>query len=137
MKIRVVFGLECGECAGALSGAEVGDVVRYHGDAVREGWKSGDPSKLDDHIADMGEVFSESRRICRSGGVLALVTSNSTLGDLEFPVIDRLAHEADHHGWTVLKHLERTAHFGSATYHRSARTDKVIQRDHVLVFKAG
>ncbi len=104
---------------------------------VREGWKSGDPSKLDDHIADMGEVFSESRRICRSGGVLALVTSNSTLGDQELPVIDRLAHEADHHGWTILKHLERTAHFGSATYHRSARTDKVIQRDHVLVFKAG
>jgi hypothetical protein len=104
-------------------------------DEVREGWKSGDVGKLDDHIEDMTEVFREARRLTVEGGVLSLVSSNSTLGDHQLPVIDRLVSGADRVGWTVEMHLERPAHFGSATYHKSARSDKVMQRDHVIIFR--
>lgn len=102
---------------------------------VKEGWKSGDPRNLDSHVTDMGDAFAEARRLMAPSGVLALVTSNSTLGDIQLPVIDRLVDEAQSRGLVLSKHYERTAHHGSASYHRSARTDKVIQQDHVLLFR--
>ena len=103
---------------------------------VREGWKSGDIANLDGHIADMAAVFREARRISRVGGLLALIASNSTLGNVQLPVIDRLAAAGRETGWRPVLHLERTAHFGSASYHRSARSDKVIERDHVVLMSA-
>jgi SAM-dependent methyltransferase len=117
---------------------EVGGFSRSatNGREVREGWKSGDPSNLELYVRDMGDVFGEARRICRDGGMLALVASNSTLGDLQLPVIDRLAEELDGRGWSVAQHLLRPAFHGMAKYHRSARRDKVIQQDHVLLCRA-
>lgn len=103
---------------------------------IREGWKSGDLGNLDHYVTDLGLVAREALRITRPGGVFVLVASNSTLGDVQLPVIDRLAVEFEDAGWTAAVHLERTAHFGSANYHRSARTDKVIQQDHVLLYRA-
>ncbi|HEU4904866.1 MAG TPA: hypothetical protein VFT19_01975 [Solirubrobacterales bacterium] len=100
---------------------------------IREGWKSGDVRNLDGYVADMSEVFREARRITRPSGILALVVSNSTLGDAQLPVVDRLASALKEHGWSITEHLQRSAHFGSGNYHRSARADKVIQRDHVLL----
>ncbi len=100
---------------------------------VREGWKSGDVGNLDLYVHDMGEVFAEARRIARRRGVLALVVSNSTLGDRQLPVVDRLATVLTETGWDVAQHLEREAHHGAGKYHRSARLDKVVQRDHVLL----
>lgn len=108
------------------------EISRYE---VKEGWKSGDPRNLDSHVTDMGDAFAEARRLMAPSGVLALVTSNSTLGDIHLPVIDRLVDEAHSRGLALSKHYERTAHHGSASYHRSARTDKVIQQDHVLLFR--
>jgi site-specific DNA-methyltransferase (cytosine-N4-specific) len=104
---------------------------------VREGWKSGDVANLDHYVSDMAAVFVEASRITRAGGALAVVVSNSTLGDVQLPVIDRLAESLGETRWEVLEHLERPAHFGSAKYHRSARPDKVISRDHVLVCRQG
>lgn len=101
---------------------------------VREGWKSGDVSNLDGYVTDMTAVAREARRVTVDGGVFALIASNSTLGDVQLPVIDRLAERFLIEGWSVQEHLVRTAHFGSAKYHRSARTDKVIQQDHVILF---
>lgn len=117
---------------------EVGGFDRgeTHRSEVREGWKSGDPGNLDGYIADMAEVFAEAQRITRSGGALALVASNSTLGDAQLPVIDRLASTLGDQNWTIVEHLERPAHFGSGQYHRSARQDKVVLRDHVLLCEA-
>ena len=114
---------------------EIGGFSRRETNAreVREGWKSGDVSNLSGYVTDMSDVFKEARRITRAGGVFALVASNSTLGDVQLPVIDRLAGELEANQWRVVEHLKRTAHFGSAKYHRSARTDKVIQQDHVLL----
>ena len=103
---------------------------------VREGWKSGDPSNLDRHAEDMGQVFSEGRRLVMRDGVFVLVTSNSTLGDHQLPVVDRLVGKASREGLALTRHYVRRARNGSASYHRSARTDKVINQDHVLVFKA-
>lgn len=102
---------------------------------VREGWKSGDPRNLEVHVKDMGDAFAEARRLMAPRGIMALVTSNSTLGDTQLPVIDCLVEEAHMRGLTLVKHYERTAHHGSASYHRSARSDKVIQQDHVLLFR--
>jgi site-specific DNA-methyltransferase (cytosine-N4-specific) len=117
---------------------EIGGWARraVQSDEVAEGWKSGDPLKLDDHVRDMSNVFLEANRITKPGGVFVLVTSNSTLGDVQMPVIDRLAQGAAASGLQIVKHYERKAHFGSASYHRSARTDKVIEQDHVLIFQA-
>lgn len=109
--------------------------ARIAASEVEEGWKSGDVSRLELYVRDMGNVFTEARRVTRRGGVFALVASNSTLGDVQLPVIDRLAHTANEAGWKLERHLERRAHHGSASYHRSARTDKVIQQDHVLLFR--
>lgn len=103
---------------------------------VREGWKSGDVRNLNHYVKDLGDVFAEARRVTRDGGVLALVASNSTLGDVQLPVIDQLAQQLVSHGWSIAEHLERPAYFGSAKYHRSARVDKVIQQDHVLLCRA-
>jgi hypothetical protein len=100
---------------------------------IREGWKSGDPDNLVGYLQDMTAVFQEARRITRRGGVFALVASNSTLGDRQLPVIDGLAAALDRSGWKIEEHLRRPAHFGSAKYHRSARSDKVMQQDHVLL----
>lgn len=101
---------------------------------IREGWKSGDSGNLDLYVSDMGAVFVEARRVTKPDGVLALVVSNSTLGDAQLPVVDRLAEAAERVGWRVAEHLIRPMHHGSASYHRSARTDKVVQQDHVLLF---
>lgn len=103
---------------------------------IREGWKSGDVSNLDHYVADMKAVFREGRRIAVEGGILALVASNSTLGDLQLPVIDELASAASAVGWDLERHSVRRARHGSASYHRSARPDKVINQDHVLFFRA-
>jgi SAM-dependent methyltransferase len=100
---------------------------------IREGWKSGDVSNLDGYIEDMGAVFTEARRLTRPDGVFVLVASNSTLGDVQLPVIDRLASKLQQCGWRVAEHLKRSAHFGAAKYHRSTRPDKIIQQDHVLI----
>jgi SAM-dependent methyltransferase len=102
---------------------------------VREGWKSGDVRNLDGYVTDMADVFREAHRVTRKAGVLVLVVSNSTLGDHQLPVVDRLAAAALSMGWSLELHLERKAHFGSATYHKSARNDKVIDRDHVLLLR--
>lgn len=102
---------------------------------IREGWKSGDPENLNGYLADMGSVFAEAQRVSKDGAVLAVVASNSTLGDIQLPVIDGLVEQALRVGFSVLSHIEREAHHGSASYHRSARTDKVISRDHVLVLR--
>lgn len=116
---------------------EVGGFVRRETarTEIREGWKSGDPSNLEGHLADMQQVLSEARRLSRVGGVIALTASNSTLGDHELPVVDGLVAGAEATGLSLLRHYERAAHYGSASYHRSARTDKVIQQDHVLLFR--
>jgi SAM-dependent methyltransferase len=103
---------------------------------VREGWKSGDPANLLGHVEDMAAVMTEARRLLRPGGVFALTTSNSTLGDHELPVIDELAEAARGVGFVLARHFERAAHHGSASYHKSARADKVIQQDHVLLFNS-
>lgn len=102
---------------------------------IEEGWKSGDVGRLDLYVSDMTAVLAETARVTRAGGVVALVASNSTLGDHHLPVIDRLAAAAETVELTVHSHLERRAHHGSAKYHRSARDDKVIQQDHVILFK--
>lgn len=102
---------------------------------IREGWKSGDPKNLEGHLIDMQAALAEARRLLRPGGVVALTASNSTLGDNDMPVIDGLAQAASDVDLQLVRHFERTAHFGSASYHRSARTDKVIQQDHVLLFR--
>ena len=104
---------------------------------IREGWKSGDQANLDGYISDMGAVFREGTRLLKATGCFALVASNSTLGDSLLPVIDRLAVEAAASGLLFAKHYERKTHHGSASYHRSARPDKVIQQDHVLLFTRG
>ena len=101
---------------------------------IREGWKSGDPRNLDGYVTDMGAIFAEANRLLSKSGCFALVASNSTLGDEQLPVIDRLAAEASARGLDLRRHYERKAHHGSASYHRSARSDKVIQQDHVLLF---
>lgn len=103
---------------------------------IAEGWKSGDVGLLDNHVADMTGIMCEARRLLRPSGVFALVASNSTLGDVQLPVIDRLAAAADAVGLTLERHVVRRARNGSASYHRSARTDKVIQQDHILLFRA-
>lgn len=102
---------------------------------VREGWKSGDPRNLDGYLLDMRAVFSEASRILRPDRILAVVASNSTLGDHELPVIDGLVEGGADVGLLLERHYERKAHHGSASYHRSARTDKVIQQDHVLLMR--
>ena len=101
---------------------------------IREGWKSGDPDNLLDYLADMKAVFDEAHRLLAPGGVFALVVANSTLGDLQLPVVDGLVEQARLAGMLPLAHFARPALFGSAKYHRSARADKVVQRDHVVMF---
>lgn len=117
-----------------IGGWDRGQIARRE---IEEGWKSGDPAKLDSYVRDMGGAFEEAKRIMRRGAILSVVTSNSTLGDMQLPVIDRLAERGNSAGFQLARHVVRKAHFGSASYHRSARTDKVIQRDHVLFFRAG
>ncbi|MDA8301720.1 MAG: hypothetical protein M0005_09280 [Actinomycetota bacterium] len=109
--------------------------VKINRNEIVEGWKSGDTGLLDGYIRDMGAVFREAARVTRAGGVFALVASNSTLGDVQLPVIDRLADAAVRERLVIHSHFERVAHHGSAKYHRSARSDKVINQDHVLIFK--
>ena len=102
---------------------------------IAEGWKSGDPANLDAHVADMRAIFASAAKSLRPGGVVSLVASNSTLGDTQLPVIDRLADAGMDVGLRVVKHFVRRAHHGSASYHRSARPDKVIHQDHVLLLR--
>lgn len=102
---------------------------------IAEGWKSGDVRLLDKHVEDMRQVMAEVHRVIRPDGVFVLVTSNSTLGDTQLPVIDRLVSAAESESFNLLRHLERTARFVSASYHKSARADKVITRDHALFFR--
>jgi len=115
----------------ALGGFDSRSVAKSE---VREGWKSGDPTNLDRHAEDMADVFSEARRVVRPDGVFVLVTSNSTLGDEQLPVIDRLVEKAQSQSFDLTRHYVRRARNGSASYHRSARLDKVINQDHVLLF---
>lgn len=103
---------------------------------IREGWKSGDPANLEGYLYDMGVIFSEAQRLLAPGGVFVLVASNSTLGDRQLPVIDLLAALAPERGLSLEGHYQRRAYHGTATYHRSARIDKVVKHDHVLLFKA-
>ncbi len=118
----------------ALAGFDARSVAARE---VREGWKSGDPANLDRHAEDMAEVFAEARRVVTRDGVFVLVTSNSTLGDHQLPVIDRLLEKAVGQDFDLVKHYVRRARNGSASYHRSARLDKVINQDHVLLFRPG
>ena len=80
-------------------------------------------------------MFAEARRVVTRDGVFVLVTSNSTLGDHQLPVIDRLVEKAVGQEFDLVKHYVRRARNGSASYHRSARLDKVINQDHVLLFR--
>jgi site-specific DNA-methyltransferase (cytosine-N4-specific) len=116
----------------ALGGFDARSITPFE---VREGWKSGDPSNLDHHARDMADVFAEAARLVRPDGVFVIVTSNSTLGDHQLPVIDRLVEKALNERFKIVGHYVRRARNGSATYHRSARTDKVINQDHVLLFR--
>lgn len=115
----------------ALGGFDLKPITQQE---IAEGWKSGDPSNLDLYIADMGSVLGEMRRVVSLAGLAAVVASNSTLGDHQLPVVDRLVEAGESNGFRLHRHYVRRAHFGSATYHRSARTDKVINQDHVLLF---
>jgi SAM-dependent methyltransferase len=117
----------------ALAGCTPGPIAARE---VREGWKSGDPANLEHHAADMAAVFREARRLVQPDGSFVLVTSNSTLGDHQMPVIDRLVERAVGAEFELRKHYVRQARNGSASYHRSARTDKVINQDHILIFTA-
>lgn len=101
---------------------------------IVDGFKTTDRALFDHHIADMRRVMAESYRVLAQGGALVIITSNSTLRDERLPVVDRLLEEATASGigFTLRKVVRRSVKFAQASYHRSARQDKVTAEDFIL-----
>jgi DNA modification methylase len=102
---------------------------------IRDGFKTTDPDTLDDYITDMAEVFREAHRILKPGRRFCLVVNDSTLRDVQLPVIERLTYAATNIGFSVDEHLVRDVMFSQARYHQSADTSIQTKEDHVIYFR--
>lgn len=104
---------------------------------IVDGFKTTDVTLLDDHIKDMGAILKEARRVLRAGGSVCVITSNSTFKDERLPVIDKLIEAgcSPDVGLRVAELYKRGVKFAQATYHRSARKDKVTEEDFLVFFK--
>ena len=101
---------------------------------IRDGFKTTRLDALDEYVADMADVFAEAHRVLQPGGFLCLVVNNSTLRDVRLPVVERLTRRAESTGFTLRRHFDRAVRYAQASYHRSARADKRVNRDHILFF---
>jgi len=104
---------------------------------IADGFKSTDISMFDDYIGDMKDVLRECQRVLHKKGWLCVVTNNSTFKDERLPVVERIVKAgcADGVGLKLHQICRRKVRFAQATYHRSARVDKVTTEDQMIFFR--
>ena len=104
---------------------------------IVDGFKTTERSTFEDHIRDMAEIMRESHRLLRKGGLLCIVTSNSTLREERLPVVEQIIERgcSPRIGFSVHEVFKREVKFAQASYHRSARADKLTAEDFVVFFK--
>lgn len=102
---------------------------------IRDGFKTTNVAMLDAYISDMGEVFKEAYRLLRAGRLFCVVVNDSTLKNIQLPVISRLIAEAENVGFSVEDHKIRDVMFSQARYHQSANAAIQTKEDHLIFFR--
>jgi hypothetical protein len=104
---------------------------------IVDGFKTTDISVYQNYIEDVGTVLFEAERILKPGHQVCLVVNNSTFRDERLPVVEDIAEYLGGHTSTLrpVDCLERGLRFQQASYHRSARVDKVTSQDYLVFFQ--
>lgn len=104
---------------------------------IVDGFKTTDISVYRHYIRDVGAVLFEAERILKPGHQVCLVVNNSTFRDQRLPVVDDVSQYLSVHapGLRLVDCLERGLRFQQASYHRSARVDKVTSQDYLVFFQ--
>lgn len=104
---------------------------------IVDGFKTTNINVYRYYIEDVCAVLSEAQRILKPGSQVCLIVNNSTFRDERLPVVDDIsAYLAKYTpGLSLVECLERGLRFQQASYHRSARKDKVTSQDYLVFFQ--
>lgn len=104
---------------------------------IEDGFKTTDIRTYQSYIKDVVEVLSEAHRILKPGHQVCLVVNNSTFRDQRLPVVHDISGQIKSQkiGLKLTECLERGVRFQQASYHRSAREDKITSKDYLLFFQ--
>lgn len=102
---------------------------------ITDGFKTTRLDDFDRYADDMEDVLREGYRLLHSGGLYCLVVNDSTLRDVRLPVTKTLLERASGIGFSLHLHEIRSIKFSQATYHKSARSDKVTDKDHLIFLR--
>lgn len=104
---------------------------------IVDGFKTTNINVYRYYVEDVCTVLSEAQRILKPGHQVCLIVNNSTFRDERLPVVDDIsAYLAKYTpGLRLVECLERGLRFQQASYHRSAREDKVTAQDYLVFFQ--
>ncbi|MBM4463454.1 MAG: site-specific DNA-methyltransferase [Chloroflexi bacterium] len=104
---------------------------------IEDGFKTTNISLYGRYIEDVVTVLAEASRILKPGHKVCLVVNNSTFRDERLPVMNDICSLAARRipDLTVCESIERGVRFQQASYHRSAREDKVTSQDYLVFFR--
>lgn len=108
------------------------EISRYE---IEDGFKTTRRDLLDRYVEDIQSIFVELHRLLKPERRFCLIDKDSTLGDEQLPVINKLTDAAQESGFKLEAVCDRTVTNTQATYHRSARLDKITTKDHLLFFR--
>jgi hypothetical protein len=104
---------------------------------VEDGFKTTNLGIYPRYIEDVAAVLSEAQRILKPGCQVCLVVNNSTFREQRLPVVQDVCAYVDSHvnGLKMVDCLERGLRFQQASYHKSAREDKITSEDYLVYFQ--
>jgi hypothetical protein len=104
---------------------------------IVDGFKTTNINVYRYYVEDVCAVLSEAQRILKSGHQVCLIINNSTFRDERLPVVDDISTYLAKYtpGLKLVECLERGLRFQQASYHRSAREDKVTSQDYLVFFQ--
>lgn len=104
---------------------------------VQDGFKTTNLAVYPQYIENVSAVLREAKRILKPKRQVCLVVNNSTFRDQRLPVVQDICNYISQHvnGLRVVNCLERGLRFQQASYHKSAREDKITSEDYLVYFQ--
>jgi hypothetical protein len=104
---------------------------------IEDGFKTTDIGRYKVYIQDVTEVLAQAERILKPDHKVCLVVNNSTFRNERLPVVEDVCAEAGRRvpRLKMSECLERGVRYQQASYHRSAREDKVTSLDYLVFFQ--
>ncbi len=104
---------------------------------VKDGFKTTNLGVYPRYIEDLGAVLAEAQRILKPECQVCLVVNNSTFREQRLPVVQDVCTYVNNHvnGLRMVNCFERGLRFQQASYHKSAREDKITSEDYLVYFQ--